>query len=223
MTRINLHARSLRRVAISFSLLCAVATLGGCNVMGWMAQGFHGDKAQKTTITAQYLGLDGSTVAVLVSASPQTGYTHPHATTAVTQAVSARLLREVEAIDVIDPRDLEAFRRRNPYWNTLPYTELARLLQVDRVVHIDLSRYETHEPGNAYQWQGVILANVGVAEAEADNPASFAFFTTVEARYPPNKRVGVVNADEATIQLGMVSAFSMKVANLFRDHEVTDR
>ena len=217
------HTRFAYHAIITLTLLGAVTVLGGCNVMGWMAQGVHGDKAQKTTITAQYRGLDGSTVAVLVSASPQTGYSHPHAAGAVTQAVSARLLREIEGIDVIDPHDLELFRHRNPYWNTLPNSELARQLKVDRVVHIDLSRYETHEPGNAYQWQGVILANVGVAEAESDDPASFAFFTNVEARFPGNKRVGVVNADEATIQLGMVTAFSMKVTNLFRDHEVTDR
>ncbi len=208
--------------ALVFALAALTLNLGGCNVFGWMAQSVHGDKAQQTTKTAQYRGLQGRTVAVLVSASPQTGYSHPHAADAVTQAVSARLVREIDAADVIHPRDLDEFRKRNPHWNTLPYSELARRLAVDRVVHIDLSRYQSREPGNAHQWQGVIVANIGVAEAESQDPASFAFATTLEVRYPESQRVGVVNANDATIQLGMVSRFSQRVVNLFKDHQIAD-
>jgi len=208
------------RLPYRIILVLLVGASGGCNLMGWMAHAVHGDKQPSSVRTAEYRGLEGKSIAVLVNASPNTAYSHPYAQAAIRQSVSGRLLQDMPSVQVVDPRQLQQFQNDNPYWSTLPNNELARRLHVDRIIYIDLSRYQTHEPGNAFLWQGVISANVGVAEVEAADPSSFVFSTTLEARYPQSRSVGVVDSDDATIQLGMISRFSRALVNLFHDHEV---
>ena len=101
----------------------------------------------------------------------------------------------------------------------MPYSKLIEALDVDRLIIIDLIDYRTHEPGNRHIWQGVISANVGVVERKSLDPDSFAYYQNVSAVFPEDIAVGVVNASDEQIQLGMLTLFSKNTVNLFHKHE----
>ncbi len=200
-------------------LLAAFAAGGGCNYMAYMGQALQGDE-EVTEVEADYRGLEGKSIAVMVAADEYVLFTHPDAQIGVARAVSARLADNMPSVIVMDPAKVVQFQAENPYWYAIPYSELIQKMDVDAIVLIDLVEYQTHEPGNKYIWQGIITGNVGVILADAENPDDFVYYTTVRALFPEDRKVGVVDANNATIQLGMHSIFSRDAAGLFYDHSI---
>lgn len=198
----------------------ALILLGGCNIVGYTADAIAGGQKKKATVEADYRGLDGRRIAVVVSADDHTYFEYPGAPLAVSSAVTERLAAAIPGAKLVDPKQIDRFQRENPYWNTLSYRELSSRLGVERLVYIDLTDYTTHEPGNKHVWRGIISANVGAAEAESADGTALVYSTVVRASYPEGNPVGVLDADDRSIELGMNQVFAAMVANLFRDHEV---
>jgi len=201
-------------------MLAMTMAIGGCSLIGFAAHVIAGKHAGRTvTVSAQYNGLDRQSVAVLVSADEYTYFEHPDATAAVCRRTSALLASSILDVRVIDPDQITDFQKENPYWNTLPHGQLLQRLQVDRLIIIDLIQYTLHEPGNIYVWRGAMAANVGVATIEESDLNQFIFNTTVEAHYPQSGSIGVINADQPTIQFGLLQSFTQQLVDLFQDHD----
>jgi hypothetical protein len=98
---------------------------------------------------------------------------------------------------------------------------LLKRLDVDRLIIIDLATYSTHEPGNTHVWRGVVTASVSVADAEVENPNNLTYTQAVGARFPESQPVGVLDAEESTIEMGLNREFATRVATLFFEHQVT--
>ncbi|MBI1338242.1 MAG: hypothetical protein GC164_14970 [Phycisphaera sp.] len=206
--------------------VCAVlglVSLGltGCNILGWVAHGVAGDNKTTVRVNAEYTGLANQSVAVLVSADEYTLYRYPDAPLAVGKAIAGRIATGVEGVTVLDPNQVFEFQRRNSYWDASPYSQLLEKLKVSRIVHVDLVQYTTHEPGNKHVWQGVIVGQVYVASSQAEEPNNAVYASTVKSAYPPDRPLGVVDADEREIELGTLNAFGQAVADLFQQHEET--
>ena len=202
-------------MVLSFALLNS-----GCDMFGWAAQSIVGTE-RTIDLKAQYTGLTGKTVAIVISADDQTLFNYPGAVLAISRAIGTKLTADIPGIKIINPEQIVQFQRTNPYWNTLPYNMLITKLHTERLLMIDLVQYNTHEPGNKHVWRGVAVANVGVAEAEAKDPDNLAYSQTVRASFPENQPVGVLDSDDQTIQLGLVRNLAGVVINLFIDHQET--
>lgn len=203
------------RVSIALFALGLVLTQSGC----WLAAtAFGGEKTYK--VQAQYRGLQGKTVAVLVAADEYLLFTQPRVSQLLIQAVSRELAAHVEDIRVVNAQRVAAFQQQNPYWSTTPYTRLIDELDVDRLVVVDLAEYRLHEPGNKHVWRGVITASVSVAEAEQSDPDQLAFSTQVRTLFPEDRKVGLVNADREQVELATLKLFVLKVGRVFYNHEV---
>lgn len=189
--------------ALAAVLLAGVLT--GC-------QDLPSDRNPTPPPAPEYGGLAGRTFAVLVSADDPTLYQFPGAALAVCQAVSGKLAETNAAARPMHPGQLAEFQRLNPYWLSFPPSNLLKRLQVDRLVLVELSEYSTHEPGNAYVWQGVIVATLSVAESDAANPDNYVYRNVVHVRFPEKSGIGVANSDDPTIQRGMIEAFANDVA-----------
>lgn len=201
-------------------LLALVLMLSGCQLAGWVAHGVAG--GEKTVqIKAQYRGMEGKSVAVIVGTDENTLYAYPTAPLAIAQSVSARLAEGVPSARLTDPQQIAQFQRANPYWETLPPGDLIKRLAVDRLVFVDLIRYTTHDPGDKNVWQGAIVARVDVYDSQNANPNDRVFSAPVQASFPESRAIGVLDADEKTIQLGMLKTFSLRAAGLFFDYEET--
>lgn len=196
-------------------LLTGVLT--GCDIAGFIGQGISGPKVVK--VGPEYNKLAGKSVAVMVAADEQTLFGHPGAPLAISRAVSSQLAADIKDATLSDPVQVIDFQRKNPYWMTLPYGQLAKRMNVDRVILIDLIQYSTHEPGNTHVWRGTAIANVGVIEADAENPNNLVYQQNIRVQFPENQPVGVLDSDDASIQLGLVKDMGLRIARLFVEHE----
>jgi hypothetical protein len=200
--------------ATAAAAAAALLLLAGCQLAGWVAHGLTPEPGPEI-IKPEYQGLIGKSVAVVVAADERTLYQYPDAPNQVTKYVSSRLAVDVPGIRLTDPAQLAKWTRENPDWIAIPHGDLARELKVDRLVHISLAQYSTHEQNNRDVWQGNMVAKVGVVEADAPNPHNFVYSSTQSVQYPPDNPVGLLRSDDQTIQAGMLTAFAGKLGALF--------
>lgn len=210
--------RMLPRIVMLAIGLAGAATMNGCLAAGWLADGVV-DPNETVNVPAEYLDLEGQRVAVMVDVDPTVMYRHPLAQAEIATVISEGIAEHVGDVTVRDAEEIIRFQQRNLYWNTSPYADLMERLEVDRLVLVELVDYRLHEPGNANIWRGLITANVGIAEADARRPNDFAYATTVSVKYPPNREVGVLNADQRTIRLATLDLFSRATVGKFYEHE----
>lgn len=208
------------RLTLAALLLGLVCCLTACEAGRFLAYAIGGDGGKKVQVKAQYADLHDKTFAVLVAADDYTTFTYPGAPLAIARSVSSNIASSIPNAQPMDPAAISQFQKQNPYWITVPYSQILERLKVDRLIIIDLVEYSLREPGNSHIWQGQLVANVGVAEAEANDGNRLNFSSTVKSRYPDDSsKVGVLNSEDASIQLGLISDFSTRTTNLFRDHE----
>lgn len=210
----KLNSFKLTTVALAL-LACLSGALTGCEVAGWVANSVAGPT--KLDIRAEYKGLEGKRTAVLVDADMSILYQHQMAQVEVCQLLSQRIAGNIPTAKVIDAKDVLDFQQRNIYWNTVPYSDLIKRLNVDRLVIVDLVDYRLHEPGNVHVWKGTMSVNVAVIEADALSPNDAVYSTTVSTSYPPDQPLGVVNSDQQTIRLGTLDLLTRAVAGKFYD------
>lgn len=209
-----------RRLGMICLVLFMACGLTACEAGRFLAYAIGGDGEKKVKVKAQYTDLQGKTFAVLVAADDYTTFTYPGAPLSIARSVTSNIAANVPDAQPMDPKAISRFQKENPYWITVPYSQLFDRLKVDRIIIIDLVEFALREPGNSHIWQGQLVANVGLAEAETSEGNRLALSTIVKSRFPDDtSKVGILNSDDATIQLGLISDFSMRTANLFRDHE----
>ncbi len=205
-------SRQTTRGSVWLMLAGVCLLTAGCGAM-------PGEKVM-VDVTAEYLGLADQRVAVLVAADGHMLHSYPQAPLHLCKAITSRIARHVPGVTTTIPDQVIRFQEANPYWMNMRYGELAKKLDVDKIVLIDLVEYQTHEPGNAHIWQGLVTANLGVIDAHAQDPDNFVYYNTVTARYPETSSIGLIDADSDSTQLGMVLLFSRKGGGLFYDHQV---
>jgi len=200
--------------ALSLALIAMLLSLTGCQMVGWLAHGLTPEEGPPV-IEPEYQGLIGKSVAVLVAVDERS--TSPAVAWKICAHVSSRLASTVRDIRVVDSRQMIKFMKENPDWIATPHGELVREMKVDRVVHIDVAQFTTHEPGNKELWQGNLIARVGILEADAKDPYKFAYVTDQQVLFPPDQPIGMLKANDEVIQTGMLNAFTDRLAALLRE------
>lgn len=211
---------ALKPLAALTSLFLALALIGtlGCEVIGAPFAAFDEDQGPQP-VAAQYTGLIGQKVAVLVQTSETTQFRFPESKRAVTNAMTRSIAQNVEGVTVVPADTALAYQKQNPYWPAVPPSRLLDGLGVDRLIVVDVEEYRTQEPGNQYLWRGVIDALVAVYEAEAPDPDDKSFEQRVRAEWPEGTTVGLTEGDDATIQTAALAKFTTRGAGLFFDYE----
>ena len=211
-----------RFIGLILALLLAPPLLAGCEVVGYGAHGLFGGPKSRD-VEARYRGLEGHTVAVMVSADSHLMHAYPQATSAITRVTSRRLNEHVEDAQVKSPYEVIDYQRTNGHWYALPYSQLLEEMGVERLVLIDLLEYRTREPGNPHLFQGVATGNVLVVAADGEDPDNADFEEVVQVEFPEHaSKVGTLadHIDHDAVQAGLVQTFSRQVGRLFHDHRI---
>lgn len=182
------------------------------------AAAYYAEKDKKIEVAAKYPGLENSTVAVIVQADMETLYEHPTVPANIVANISARLQTNVPGIKVRDPREVLAWQYQTPGWTTMPYGDIAKQLDVDRVIYIDLYEYRLNPFGNRWIWEGVAAANVGIIERDGIDPDVFADTHNVTAKFPNIEGLGRDSATDAQVETGLLVKFIEQTAWLFYFH-----
>jgi hypothetical protein len=214
-----------RRTTISTSLALAalgagaIAFLPGCVIAGLAsAIGANIEKEKEVEVLAKYRGLENRSVAVLAHTMMGTAYEFPTAIPNIVGNVANNIQQRVQGSRVLDPRHTVAWMHQHPGWPTMPLADLTNELDVDRVVVIDVYEYRLNPEGNAFLWDGVAAANVGVAERDGIDPDSYAEELQVISKFPDMEGIGREAAGAREVELGLQKTFVDEVAYLFYDH-----
>ena len=217
----NLDSRRTRSIlrCVALAALVGFSTMStGCIAGAVGALGQQIERGKKLDVPAEYDGLDGKTVAVIVQADYATLVEHPLVVDAVTKNVAARIARNVPGVSVLAPVQVLEWQYRTPQWRALPYGEVARELGVERLVWIDLYEYRLNPVGNSYLWDGAAGANLGVIETDGLAPDEFVYQKNVLARFPIKEGVGRESARRDQIEQGLLTLFIQRASWLFYRH-----
>ncbi|MSR29352.1 MAG: hypothetical protein EXS03_07255 [Phycisphaerales bacterium] len=212
-------ASRIVRAASACALLLATAVTGGCVIPGIVSvMGQQIEKDKDIEVLARYRGLENRSVAVLAHTMMSTAYEYPTAIPNIVGNVANEIQQNVGGARVLDPRHCVAWMHQNPGWPTMPMADLTGELDVDRVVVIDIYEYRLNPEGNAFLWEGVAAANIGVVERDGIDPDSYAEELQVISKFPDMEGVGREQAGAREIELGVQKTFVDEISYLFYDH-----
>ena len=207
---------ALRAAILGAGAGVALGTASGCSLIAAGAAAIEREK--KVEVPAEYTDLANRTVAVVVQADMGTLYEHPTVASAIASNVSGRLQTNVEGIRVRNPRDVVTWQYQTPGWASLPYGDIAKQLDVERVIFIDVYEYRLNPIGNRYLWEGVCAANVGVIEREGLDPDTFVETFNIVAKFPTVEGVTREAAQQSQIETGLMMRFIEETSWLFYMH-----
>jgi hypothetical protein len=200
-------------------MMASLLPLSGCILVGLSsAIGANIEKQKQIEVLAKYRGLENKSVAVLAHSDQRTAYEFPTAIPNIVGNVVLILDKNVPGVRVLDPRYSVTWMHQTPGWPTLPLADLAKELDVDRVVVIDIFEYRLNPEGNSFLWDGIAGANVSVVERDGIDPDSFAEEFQVISKFPDMEGIGKAQAGPREIEIGLQKTFVDQVGFLFYDH-----
>jgi len=208
-----------RSLAI-LTLLLAATLAGGCNILGF-AGALEAERRRtgKVWVDAEYTGLEGQSVAVVVDASRDIYMTSPRVVDAILVEVVARLQESGGIENIVSPAEVQSVLYDEPGLLDGTYDDVAARFGVTRLVVIQLDEFRLTEPGNQYVWDGRASGNVLVVEADSyiEDDVRLEHYVNVRYPYKPNTTVDELPADAVALEL--LRRFSNRVSWYFYRHQ----
>ncbi len=218
-------ARQALRWAARALTLSVALTLGGC-VVGQLIGGMaaSAEREGSRDVKAKYRGLTDKTFAVFIAADRTIQAEFPQIVPAFTQEITRRLSEHAGASGVLPADDVLQFQFQRPDWVAKSSSEIAKALEVERLVFIELDEFTLNEPGNRYEWRGIAAATISVIErdsAEGDtlSSAAPAFREAVRVKFPDTQGQTMDNLAAQTVLSELSRRFCERSAWLFYDHQ----
>ena len=200
---------------IVWLVFAALAASTGCH------ESVHDPK--EYDVTAQYLGLEGKRVGVIVAVSDHTHFRHPGLQRQLAREISRRIQLNLPDSQVMNPDTIVLWQADNEFWTARRPSVLLDALRVERLVMVEVGEFRLSDTGDTNIKRGVISANVNVVEDDAPDPDNFGFTQSLRVAFPDEfrTRIGLVVADEQDIQTIVISRFTEEAAGLFYDFTMT--
>lgn len=216
-TRIRPLIRLLSGGALALSL---VAAGSGCQLVGLASVMAESYKRTGThEVKALYTGLEGKSFAVIVVADRALMSEHPRLQSEVTTIVSERLRVEAGAAGYVPPQTVLTFQTEQPRWKAMSPSDLAEELGVQRLVFVEITDFRLREAGNAYIWNGLATAQVGVLEADGAIDDEFVYRKSVQVRFPDRDGFGPDDYSADHVMMRLRTRMCDRIVWLFHDHQ----
>lgn len=210
----------LGKLAATTALGALALSVSGCSIgaiIGGMAESYK--ESSTHAIDALYTGLDGKSFAVVVQTDRLIEASHPGLVAHLTGQITADLAQNTLATHVVPPAELLNYLLQHPEWVAQPTSDLAKTLEVDRLVYIDLYEYTLHEPGNSYLWAGSASGSVSVIEADSPYPDEYAYQASISVQYPDQMGFGPAEMTRQQVSSVLSSRFIDRSSWLFYEHQ----
>ena len=211
---------SVRRLILLCGLLAAVATSGGCSTAGaqWWAYVLFG--SQKQDVKAEFEGLSGKTVAVVVYTDLRTQYEYPDLNLTLSSAICGRLEKNVENIKLIPATRVVHYQDQNIYWPEMDKTELGKALGANYVIYVPLEEFATRVPDSSYLYRGRATCEPSVYDmSKPPRGARVYKGDKIRVQYPEHEPDGMVNENDRQVRAETEKLFAERVAWKFYDHQ----
>lgn len=210
-----------RALCLGGSLLLVAMVLGGCIIAGIAAvAGKAIEDSTPNIVSAEYDGLTGKTVAVVVSADRSAQAEFPTLVFELTRRINERLAKQGQIAGYVSAADMALFVANNPQWPAMTRTDLAEALGgVERLVLVELYEYRLRDPGNRYLWNGVASGITAVVEADSTLPEEYAFQQSFRVGFPDDSGRGPNDFGAGVVATALLQRTADRVAWLFAEHD----
>ncbi|MFB3893719.1 MAG: hypothetical protein ACE15C_17030 [Phycisphaerae bacterium] len=206
-----------RAFLMSFAL-CALPALGGCSGLKWLVYVFTPEQPDPV-VEAEYAGLEGRSVAIVVYADAGTLFEYPRARLEVASAIANEMRANVKNVRVVDPQRVIRWQNENLDWDNTDRTKMGQLFGANYVLYVALARFTTREPGSEYLFRGDIQADIFLYQTSLDERRSRVWAANdVRVQYPPTTAVPADN--DNLVRLATISVMADYVAKKFYKHKV---
>ncbi len=209
-----------RAAAAAIAGAAAALGAGGCQIFGAVGAMAESYKRGAThAVEPEYLGFDGKSFAVLVTADRIIQADKPGLLPGLTVAISERIRANTQASGYVPPEVMVAWLANTPRWKAMSNAEIAKALGVDRLVVIEVLEFRFHEAGNQYLWDGLASGTLGVFERDGPIPDEFAFRKQVNVTFPDKKGSTPQDIPEATVAERLQTRFVDRLVWPFYEHQ----
>jgi len=211
---------SVRRLILPCGLLVAAAASAGCSSEGmkYMAYLLFGSQDQE--VKAEFDGLSGKTVAVVVYTDQRTQYEYPDLNLTLSSAICGRLKDNVKKIKLIPAARVVHYQDQNIYWPEMDKTELGKALGADYVLYVPLEEFATRVPDSSYLYRGRATCESSVYDVSKPPREARVYKSNDKIRviYPEHEPDGTVNGNDRQIREETEARFAERVAWKFYKH-----
>jgi hypothetical protein len=207
------------RFILSIVVLLSAAFVSGCSAFAFGGSMMQAHEDQKLKEKYAEYEVEGKSVAVVIDTDLSVHYEHPGISNLIAEAIAGRIAKFAKDVQVLHPNVVSQWQFKTPQWNAMPTTEIAKSLNVNCVIYIDLHEYRLTPSGNQWLWEGLCNATIGIIEADSFEQDGFAETFEITATFP--KRPSVLSrqeAKESDIERGLLNEFIKETAWLFYFH-----
>jgi len=197
--------------------LTAATLTSGCRVFRWIAYVTF-PWQPKTTVQAEFDGLAGHSVAVVVYADENTQYQYPLVQLNLSALIGAELRGNVNGVTVLEPRKIVSYQKQNVHWDEMDRTELGKALGAEYVLSVALIEFATVEEGYLDLLRGRITGQGRLYQTNLPEQQACVWRgKDIRVSFPrtPTARAG--NNEEA-IRLKVMRMFARQLGRKFYKH-----
>ena len=209
-------------------VLLAAVVLGGCDVARYT--GYLLTPTSKKEVEAEFDGLPGHSVAIVIFADQGVLYEYPHVQGRLSALIANELrenvtekkaLSKTKKVTVIAPARVLKYQHENVNWDEMPRTKLGQVFGADYVLYVSLVGYTMREPGSLNLYRGMVTAEGSLYETTAKSRQEARVWHANDLRIVfPEKGAGRLADDRRIIRKETDSRFADLLAKKFYDYEV---
>ncbi|MDX2115772.1 MAG: hypothetical protein SFZ24_09190 [Planctomycetota bacterium] len=201
----------------------ALPALVACNIaagVGYMIESYKRDSTH--VVPPEYTGLAGKSFALIVTGDRVLQGSWPTLFPRLTARMTDRLVENqalTQVTGVVPAVSVVQFQLENPNWVAWPFDKVAEELGVERLIVVEMYDYRLNEPGNAYLWDAVAAARVGVIEVESPTPSEFVFQKELQVKFPDERGQTPEQITQQQVQANIDKRITDRVTWLFYEHD----
>ena len=197
--------------------MTAATLTSGCRMLRGLAYLFS-PWPTGTTVQAEFEGLAGHSVAVVVYADENTQYQYPLVQLNLSALIGAELRRNVKGVTVIEPRKVVSYQKQNVHWDEMDRTALGRALGAEYVLSVALIEFSTVEEGYLDLLRGQITGQARLYQTKLPEQQACVWRgKDIRVSFPrtPTARAG---NNEGAIRLTVMRMFARELGRKFYKH-----
>lgn len=201
---------------VGFAALSAAAT--GCNVVGFIAAA-----SPPPTIEAQYAGLAGQRVAVMVWADRGIRIDWPTMQTDLCAALQRKLAASTHKKGALEGAtfpysapSIARYQEDYPESETDPIEMTAVKMGVDRLVYVEVEDFATRSDAAEELFRGTAVASVKAVEVVNGIGKVVYEESDVQVYFPPSgPKEGTIRGNDYTMYAGTIDGLAQRIADRF--------
>jgi hypothetical protein len=170
-------------------------------------------------VPAEYEGLAGQRVVLVVEAEMETLFDFPRIRRQVAEQIAFDLDKHVEGVTIVPPRQVEDYRQRGYRTEYEAAYKIGEHFQADRVLRIELLTFATREESSASLFRGRADVMLAVYDVHAENPTDPPWQGRLQVYYPPSGPLTVAQVTEQQVFTRTLNLLGERVAQKFYDHD----